>query len=157
MSTNDYTANEHKLRFFFQRIGTGKTDSDGTHPFLRFAEQSVGSWAQSAICDRALQALARGLAEIRSPVGECEPAPMSARAQVAIASAADSLALSHTALHSGAGHDAQSLAAITDAGMIFIPSRDGISHSPLELSEWDDCVNGANVLLRAALKIAEES
>jgi N-carbamoyl-L-amino-acid hydrolase len=38
--------------------------------------------------------------------------------------------------------------------MIFIPSRDGISHSPLEYSEWDDCVNGANVLLRAALKMA---
>ncbi len=98
-----------------------------------------------------------GLKLTVEPVGECEPAPMSERAQAAIASAADSLALSHTALHSGAGHDAQSLAAITQAGMIFIPSRDGISHSPLEFSEWEACVNGANVLLRAALKMAEES
>jgi N-carbamoyl-L-amino-acid hydrolase len=97
-----------------------------------------------------------GLKLTVEPVGECEPAPMSERAQAAIASAADSLALSHTKLHSGAGHDAQSLAAITEAGMIFIPSRDGISHSPLEFSEWDDCVNGANVLLRAALKMAED-
>ncbi|MEK9162050.1 MAG: Zn-dependent hydrolase, partial [Chloroflexota bacterium] len=62
--------------------------------------------------------------------GECTPAPMSQRAQAAITAAADSLALTHTSLHSGAGHDAQSLAPVTDAGMIFIPSRDGISHSP---------------------------
>ncbi|MBI3243280.1 MAG: Zn-dependent hydrolase [Chloroflexi bacterium] len=96
-----------------------------------------------------------GLKLTVEPVGECEPAPMSERAQAAIASAADSLALSRTALHSGAGHDAQSLAVITEAGMIFIPSRDGISHSPQEFSEWEACLNGANVLLRAALKMAE--
>jgi N-carbamoyl-L-amino-acid hydrolase len=33
--------------------------------------------------------------------------------------------------------------------MVFVPSVDGISHSPAELSEWQDCVNGANVLLKA--------
>jgi N-carbamoyl-L-amino-acid hydrolase len=82
---------------------------------------------------------------------------MSPRAQAAITAAADSLALTHTPLVSGAGHDAQSLAAFTHAGMLFVPSRDGISHSPQEFTAWDDCVNGANVLLRAALKMAEES
>jgi len=85
--------------------------------------------------------------------GGCVAAPMSSRAQAAITAAADSLALTHTTLHSGAGHDAQSLAPIADAGMIFIPSRDGISHSPLEYSDWGDCLNGGNVLLRAALKM----
>ncbi len=90
------------------------------------------------------------------PLDTCTPAPMSARAQAAITTAAESLALTHTAMPSGAGHDAQSLAPFTDAGMIFVPSRDGISHSPREFSDWDDCVNGANVLLRAALKMAEE-
>jgi allantoate deiminase len=90
------------------------------------------------------------------PLDTCVPAPMSLRAQAALTAAADSLALTHTALPSGAGHDAQSLAPFTDAGMIFIPSRDGVSHSPREFSEWDHCVNGANVLLRAALKMAEE-
>jgi N-carbamoyl-L-amino-acid hydrolase len=80
---------------------------------------------------------------------------MSARAQAAIAAAADSLALTHTAMPSGAGHDAQSLAPFTDAGMIFVPSRDGVSHSPREFTEWDACLNGANVLLRAALKMTD--
>jgi N-carbamoyl-L-amino-acid hydrolase len=87
--------------------------------------------------------------------GGCEPAPLSAQAQAACAAAADSLALAHTPLYSGAGHDAMSLAPLTPTGMIFIPSRDGLSHSPHEYSEWADCVNGANVLLRAALRMAE--
>jgi N-carbamoyl-L-amino-acid hydrolase len=38
--------------------------------------------------------------------------------------------------------------------MLFVPSRGGISHSPAELTDWDDCVNGANVLLNAALELA---
>ncbi len=87
----------------------------------------------------------------------CVPAPMSARAQAAITAAADSLALTHTALPSGAGHDAQSLAPFTDAGMIFVPSHDGVSHSPREFSEWEACLHGANVLLGATLLMAEGS
>ena len=91
------------------------------------------------------------------PFAGCAPAPMGAKAQAAITAAAEALALPHTALPSGAGHDAQSLAPIAETGMIFVPSRDGISHSPLEYSDWDHCVDGANVLLRAALKLAEEA
>jgi N-carbamoyl-L-amino-acid hydrolase len=89
------------------------------------------------------------------PLGGCAPAPMSVAAQAAIAAAADSLALTHVSLVSGAGHDAQALAPITPCGMIFVPSQAGLSHSPLEFTAWDDCVNGANVLLRAALILAE--
>jgi N-carbamoyl-L-amino-acid hydrolase len=96
-----------------------------------------------------------GLTLSTAPLGSCTPAPMSARAQAAFVAAAESLALSHTTLTSGAGHDAQSLAHLLEAGMLFIPSQAGISHSPREFSNWDDCVNGANVLLRAALKLAE--
>ncbi len=96
-----------------------------------------------------------GLTLAAEPFGGCAPAPMGQKAQAAIAAAADSLALAHTALPSGAGHDAQMLALLTETGMIFIPSRDGVSHSPREFSDWDRCVDGANVLLRAALKLAE--
>jgi len=52
---------------------------------------------------------------------------------------------------SGAGHDAQAMARICPAGMIFVPSAGGFSHSAREFTEWDDCVNGANVLLQAAV------
>jgi beta-ureidopropionase / N-carbamoyl-L-amino-acid hydrolase len=96
-----------------------------------------------------------GLGLDLEPRGGCAPAPMSEGAQTAIAAAADSLALTRVSLPSGAGHDAQALAPVTPAGMIFIPSREGISHSPREFSDWQACVDGANVLLRAALKMAE--
>jgi N-carbamoyl-L-amino-acid hydrolase len=57
---------------------------------------------------------------------------------------------------SGAGHDAQLLAGICPTAMIFIPSRDGISHSPTEYSSPEDLERGANVLLHAALKLANQ-
>ncbi len=53
----------------------------------------------------------------------------------------------------GAGHDAQSLAHIAPMGMIFIPSVDGISHSPKELTHPGDIEVGATVLLRSILAI----
>jgi N-carbamoyl-L-amino-acid hydrolase len=74
---------------------------------------------------------------------------MSPTVQQVIAEAARELQLESIPLASGAGHDAQVLSAICPSGMIFVPSVDGISHSPAELSEWQDCVNGANVLLKA--------
>src|SRR5258706_857942 len=71
-----------------------------------------------------------GLALEREPLDGCAPAAMGARAQAALAAAADELGLSWEELVSGAGHDGQNLAALTETGMVFIPSRAGISHSP---------------------------
>ncbi len=56
-------------------------------------------------------------------------------------------------LPSGAGHDAQMMAQLCPMGMIFVPSVGGISHSPRELTKWDDCTNGANVLLGTVLEM----
>lgn len=56
-------------------------------------------------------------------------------------------------LPSGAGHDAQMLARIAPMGMIFVPSVGGISHSPKELTRWEDAANGCEVLLRTVLAI----
>ena len=60
----------------------------------------------------------------------------------------------HMELPSGAGHDAQILASVTDVGMIFIPCEDGISHSPEENIQWEDLEKGANLLLRTLLRLA---
>ena len=57
-------------------------------------------------------------------------------------------------LTSGAGHDAQILAGACDVGMIFVPSPDGVSHSPAEGVDWDALEKGANLLLRALLRLA---
>ena len=57
-------------------------------------------------------------------------------------------------LPSGAGHDASNMAAICPMGMLFVPSQGGISHSPRELTTWEDCAHGANVLLDALLELS---
>ncbi len=82
------------------------------------------------------------------------PARMDKDVQAAIARACKQLSLEFMSMPSGAGHDAQCLAAICPIGMIFVPSVDGFSHSPREHTEWPDCVNGANALLQAALSLA---
>jgi N-carbamoyl-L-amino-acid hydrolase len=56
---------------------------------------------------------------------------------------------------SGAGHDAQMMATVAPTAMIFVPTRDGKSHTPEEHAEAADIVAGANVLLAAALRVAQ--
>lgn len=55
---------------------------------------------------------------------------------------------------SGAGHDAQMMARIAPAAMIFVPSIGGISHNPKELTPEADLVAGANVLLDVVRRMA---
>jgi N-carbamoyl-L-amino-acid hydrolase len=73
--------------------------------------------------------------------------------QALIEQSASELRLKTMRLPSGAGHDAQTLARIAPMAMIFVPSVSGISHSPKELSRWDDIANGAEVLRRVVLRI----
>ncbi len=64
--------------------------------------------------------------------------------------------LSTRRMPSGAGHDAQMLARVSRAGMIFVPSVEGISHNINEFTKASDNENGANVLLQVVLDLAEE-
>jgi N-carbamoyl-L-amino-acid hydrolase len=89
------------------------------------------------------------------PVGRWEPTPLDPGVCDVIEEAAGALGLTSMRLPSGAGHDAQALAGVTRAGMIFVPSVNGKSHDPSELTHWEDCVNGANVLLAATLALAD--
>jgi N-carbamoyl-L-amino-acid hydrolase len=57
-------------------------------------------------------------------------------------------------LPSGAGHDAQMLARVCPAGMVFVPSVKGISHNPAEHTDDADLEAGANVLLQCVLELA---
>jgi N-carbamoyl-L-amino-acid hydrolase len=81
-----------------------------------------------------------------------EPALTNPELQKIIDGVAKDLALTTKTMPSGAGHDAQEIARIGPAGMIFIPSIGGISHSPKEFSRPEDIEHGANVLLQAVLK-----
>ncbi len=80
-------------------------------------------------------------------------APTDPRIRDLIASAAAALGLRTRRMPSGAGHDAQSIALFAPIGMVFVPSVDGISHSPREYSRPEDVIAGANVLLHALLQL----
>ena len=81
------------------------------------------------------------------------PAPTDERLRRIIGETAKELGFTTKVMPSGAGHDAQEIARIAPVGMIFIPSVDGISHSPREYSRPDDIGNGAAVLLHSLLKL----
>jgi beta-ureidopropionase / N-carbamoyl-L-amino-acid hydrolase len=57
-------------------------------------------------------------------------------------------------LPSGAGHDAQMLARVCPAGMVFVPSRAGVSHNPAEYTEPDDLAAGCQVLADVLVELA---
>jgi N-carbamoyl-L-amino-acid hydrolase len=86
-----------------------------------------------------------------TPLDDVEPANADPGVKGAISDAAKSLGFATMDLPSGAVQDAQKVARIAPMGMIFVPSRDGISHSPKEFTSWQDCANGAEVLYRSLL------
>ena len=78
--------------------------------------------------------------------------------QALIAATADGLGLSHEAILSGAGHDAQEWSRVCKTAMVFVPGEhDGISHNPREYSTLKQCTDGVQVLAGTALALAEES
>ncbi len=91
--------------------------------------------------------------EFRALDTTADPAIMTSAIQDAIGASAEKLGLTTKRLPSGAGHDAQDMAMIAPTGMIFVPSKGGISHSPKEFTSAVDMANGAYVLLQTILTL----
>lgn len=72
-----------------------------------------------------------------------------------IEQAAHSSGASYTIMSSGAGHDANPLAHCLPVGMIFVPSKDGLSHCKEEWTDEKDLERGVEVLYRTVLAINE--
>ena len=89
-------------------------------------------------------------------VARFEPVVFDPRVVELVESTASALGLPVRRMPSGAGHDAQILAGVCPAGMVFVPSAKGISHNPAEHTEPDDLVAGANVLLNTVVTLATE-
>lgn len=85
------------------------------------------------------------------------PKPCSAKLTDLIEQQVKGLGYSYLRMPSGAGHDTQFLSEITDAGLIFIPSVNGVSHAPDEWSHWHDIEAGTNVLLHSVLASLAET
>lgn len=82
-----------------------------------------------------------------------EPALTDTNIQKEIEASAKALGLTYQYMPSGAGHDAQDISRFAPVGMIFVPSKGGISHSPKEFTSAEDMANGANVLLHSILSL----
>ncbi|HEX3424688.1 MAG TPA: Zn-dependent hydrolase [Acidimicrobiales bacterium] len=114
---------------------------------LREATQRVAAFSHEI-------ALAEGLTvQVRS-LADFEPVAFDPAVVSLVERTARRLGHSTRRLASGAGHDAQMLARMCPAGMIFVPSVGGISHNPAEYTAPEDLEKGANVLLHVALELA---
>ena len=102
------------------------------------------------ICD------AEGVSVERRQLARFEPVAFEPRVVDLVEKAALDAGLAVRRLPSGAGHDAQMLARLCPAGMIFVPSVGGVSHNPAELTRPEHVEAGANVLLKVMLELAEE-
>jgi N-carbamoyl-L-amino-acid hydrolase len=105
---------------------------------------------------RTLSAIARrrGLMFQFAVLSEITPVQCAAMVVEAIDDTINALALPATHLSSGAAHDAQIIAAIAPAGMIFVPSKEGRSHSAAEWTAWGDIEAGANALVNTLRRLA---
>ncbi|WP_217587204.1 allantoate deiminase [Lentibacillus saliphilus] len=80
---------------------------------------------------------------------DAPPVPMDAGVVNAIKEQCDADGLDYKMMHSGAGHDSQIMAPVIPTAMIFVPSKDGISHSPYEYTSPEDLAEGVDALIAA--------
>lgn len=99
----------------------------------------------------------RGVSTTLSCDYEVPPTAMSERCQQTAATAAKRRGIPTRRVHSGAGHDTMQVADVTDAGLLFVASENGHSHSPRELARWEDCTAATTVLADAMLALATDT
>ena len=95
------------------------------------------------------------LASTRRTLARFEPVAFAPKLVTRVEAIAKEFGLPVKRLPSGAGHDAQIMAAVCPACMIFVPSVGGISHNVEEYTAPADLAAGADVLLRLMLEMAE--
>jgi N-carbamoyl-L-amino-acid hydrolase len=122
---------------------------------VRDVEQSAIESAARCILD-AIAAIAkrRHIGFESERTGRSPPQPMAPAIVERLTALADRAGIRHHHMASGALHDALVMARVTPTGMIFVPSRDGRSHSPTEWTDYKDIAVGAELLLAAVTDLA---
>lgn len=122
---------------------------------LRDIDENVRDGAEERILEGARRICAgRGVGIEVEILQRLAPAPCSGETKAAARAACEELGLSPFELPSGAGHDGMQLAGLCPIGMIFVRSREGISHNPAEWSSKEDCAAGAEVLRRTLVALS---
>lgn len=115
---------------------------------IRGLDEKVLDRAESQLLETAQGLQADFIRTSNKPPVESDPLLIGA-----LEAACDENRLAHTRLASGAGHDAMCIADIAPQAMIFVPSHNGVSHSPDEYTAPADCVAGAQVMGSALLHL----
>lgn len=112
-----------------------------------------------AAAETDLAAFVDGIAEAEGVLIESrtlarfEPVAFNESVVETVVKTAETLGHAVSEMPSGAGHDAQMMARVCPTGMVFVPSRDGISHNPAEHTDPADLTAGVNVLLHTLLAL----
>jgi hydantoinase/carbamoylase family amidase len=96
----------------------------------------------------------RGLKITWSLLSDEQPIQLDTEVIHSLSSTCDKLGISYIQMPSGAGHDAMNMAKICPTGMIFVPSRDGLSHHPDEYTSMEQIGVGAALLEEEMMKWA---
>ena len=122
---------------------------------LRDIDEEVRDGVETRILEGAKEISRRRGVELEiEPLQRLAPAPCSELVRDAVARACERVGIRAHALSSGAGHDGMQLTELCPMGMIFVRSRDGVSHSPDEWSSHEDCAKGSHVLYWTVLDLA---
>ncbi|MFP5113075.1 Zn-dependent hydrolase [Bacillaceae bacterium C204] len=122
---------------------------------LRDISEIVRDEVENSIREKAGQICeAQGVKLTIEDLQRVAPVPCSDIVKNAAEDAFEKLGLESYYLPSGAGHDGMQLMDLCPIGMIFIRSKNGISHDPAEWSSKEDCTEGANVLYHTVLNLA---
>jgi allantoate deiminase len=125
---------------------------------LRDIDEGVRDGVEGRIMERAEEICRRRGVELEvETLQRVAPAPCSELVRSTFERACERVGIRPFALPSGAGHDGMQLTDLCPMGMIFVRSRDGISHNPEEWSSHEDCAAGAEVLYHTVLDLAGES
>ena len=122
--------------------------------------RAMGAETMSAAQARVREALVReaersGCRAELLQLSQNQPARMDVSLVAALGEVCDRRGYRWRTLVSGAGHDAGAMAACVPSAMLFVPSRGGISHSPLERTPDAQLVLGAQALLECVLQVLD--
>jgi allantoate deiminase len=122
---------------------------------VRNSEKTILESAVAAICQTVKEiCVKRGLVFEIVQLSEAEPVALSKSIIDLLEEKAREINVAPYRMISGAGHDTALVAKLTEAGMIFVPSRDGLSHCPQEYTRLEDIALGCEILLATVVQLA---
>lgn len=150
------------------RITIGKVEIEPNFPhtipgraafsvIIRDTDARVIAALEDGFCERLTEISTRhGLDLAIAEASRLPPVALEADIATMLKNQADELGIGAMTMPSGAGHDAQTMQALCPSGLIFVPSRNGISHAPDEWTDWVAACEGARLMLAGLIRLATD-